>query len=78
MEIEQNDDYAAPWGTRDIWLGMVSLAGWWIVFLISAFWVGPAALQENLGLAMGVWELALVIPAWWFAVRKYRVKGYGI
>ncbi|MBS1248731.1 MAG: hypothetical protein MAG431_00293 [Chloroflexi bacterium] len=63
---------SVPWTARDVWLGVASLGVWWIIFWVAAFWIGPTVLQENLGLAMGVWELALVIPAWWFTIRKYK------
>jgi hypothetical protein len=32
------------------------------------------ARQIDLGLFVTLWELPLVIPAWWFTVRKYNVE----
>ena len=74
MDIEQSFDYSIPWTARDVWLGVVCLAVWWVIFLIGVIWVEINSLQLDLGLIMGLCELVLIIPAWWFSVRKYQVS----
>jgi membrane protease YdiL (CAAX protease family) len=64
---------SVPWTTQDVWLGMAACAAWlaaaigFAVLLILLSW------QIDLGLFVTLWELPLVVPAWWFTVRKYKV-----
>ena len=74
MEINQSNDLPVPWTTKDVWLGVVGLAGWWVIFLLVIFVSETINLQVNIGLAMGFWELTLIVPIWWFSLRKYGGK----
>jgi membrane protease YdiL (CAAX protease family) len=69
---------SVPWTTRDVWLGVAAFGAW----LVAAIGLGGLMLllswQIDLGLFVTLWELPLVIPAWWFTVRKYRVKWWAL
>lgn len=62
-----------PWSTRDVWLGMALFAAWLLLSL--GFGIGKEIYgwDFDIGLFLVLWELVLVIPAWWFTIRKYRL-----
>lgn len=63
---------SVPWTARDVWLGVAGFGVW----LVAATGLGALMLllswQIDLGLFVTLWELPLVLPAWWFTVRKYE------
>jgi membrane protease YdiL (CAAX protease family) len=73
METEQIRPDPVPWTTRDVWLGVVFLVLWLVILLTSVFWLPPLTLELDPGLLVSLAELALLVPVWWFALRKYRV-----
>jgi len=73
METERIRSDPVPWTTRDVWLGVVFLALWLVILLTSVFWLPSLTLELDPGLLVSLAELALLVPVWWFALRKYRV-----
>ena len=73
METERIRPDPVPWTTRDVWLGVVFLALWLVILLTSVFWLPSLTLELDPGLLVSLAELALLVPVWWFALRKYRV-----
>jgi len=73
MENEQIRPDPVPWTTRDVWLGVMFLALWLVMLLTSVFWLSSLTLELDPGLLVSLAELALLVPVWWFALRKYRV-----
>jgi membrane protease YdiL (CAAX protease family) len=73
MQTEQPLAASVPWTPRDVWLGLGIMGAW----LAVATGVALAAyrLSWNLdpGVAVNLWELTLLGPAWWLTVRKYKV-----
>jgi membrane protease YdiL (CAAX protease family) len=62
-----------PWTTRDVWWGVGFLVVWVAVFICLSLLARSAGLDMNVGLFVGLAELALLIPVWWLALRKYGV-----
>ena len=69
---------AVPWSTRDVWLGVLALAvilgaTYGLVYLLRALSLRP---NPDLwtALAPTLLELLLLVPVWWFAVRKYHAS----
>lgn len=60
-----------PWTAGDVWLGLGAFGLWMLAAL--GFGIGWELYSWNIdpGLFIAVWELALVLPAWWFSVHKY-------
>ena len=73
MENNEPSTNSVPWTTRDVWIG-VGLLGVWIIgsgaasYLIRAY-----SVDLDPGLYMGIAELALLVPVWLLAMRKYGV-----
>ena len=73
METERIRPDPVPWTARDVWLGVVFLGLWLVFLLTSVFWLPSLTLELDPGLLVSLAELALLVPVWWFALRKYRV-----
>jgi membrane protease YdiL (CAAX protease family) len=70
---EQDRPQAVPWTARDSWLGLAILVPWIITTIIVAFIIGSQEIDLNPGVFIGLAELFLLVPVWWFTVRKYGV-----
>lgn len=73
MEEGNSRQVSVPWTTRDVWLGIAAFGAWLVVAIGFAVFMLLLSWQINLGLFVTLWELPLVVPAWWFTVRKYKV-----
>jgi membrane protease YdiL (CAAX protease family) len=73
MQDEGLSPQKIPWSTRDVWLGVASLGLWWIAVILLSLVVAFLDLEVNAGLFIGLAELMLLGPVWWFVLRKYRV-----
>ena len=73
LPVEQVDAPHVPWTTRDTWLGVALFVLWLLVGMAAALLIRVFELNVNQGLFVAVAELVFLIPAWWFAVRKYGV-----
>jgi hypothetical protein len=73
MQREEVRPDPVPWTTRDVWLGLGSLALWMAAAFGLALLVPLTNLEVNPGLYVGLAELLLLVPVWWLTVRKYRV-----
>jgi hypothetical protein len=69
---------AVPWSTRDVWLGVVAAV---LILAVSyglLFVLGSLSSELDLDLWVSViptlLELLLLIPVWWFSVRKYSAS----
>ncbi len=73
MQIEQPQPHSVPWTTRDVWLGVVALVLWLAISLVASVSAYLLSLDVDVGLMITLGELLLLVPVWWFTVRKYRV-----
>jgi membrane protease YdiL (CAAX protease family) len=73
MRTESSRAQAVPWTTRDVWLGLALLILLGVAASAGAFLTRSLVLGLNLGLIVALGELVLLVPVWWFAVRKYPV-----
>lgn len=68
---------AVPWTNRDAWWGMGLGVLLWITIMICSV-LAAATLDMDealfLSLLLGFGELFLLLPVWWFTVRKYGVR----
>lgn len=66
---------AVPWTNRDAWWGMGMGALLWVAILVCTAFAAALDMDEALllGLLLGFAELLLLLPVWWFTVRKYGV-----
>lgn len=62
-----------PWSTRDVWLGLAVLGLLVAATIPFAFLAQSRSLDLNMGLAVGLGELLLLVPVWLLAARKYGV-----
>jgi membrane protease YdiL (CAAX protease family) len=66
---------AVPWSARDVWLGALAAAviigaAWGLLYVMRALSLRPNP-DLWVALAPTLFELLLLIPVWWFAVRKH-------
>jgi membrane protease YdiL (CAAX protease family) len=73
MENQESGTRSVPWTVRDVWLGVIVLVLWIIGYIAASFLVRTYSLGVDPGLFIGLAELALLVPVWWLAVRKYGV-----
>jgi membrane protease YdiL (CAAX protease family) len=73
MQIEHSQPQSVPWTARDVWLGVVVLVLWLIISVVASVVVGLLSLDVDVGLMVSLAEFLLLVPVWWFTVRKYRV-----
>lgn len=66
--------YTVPWSNRDTWLGIGFIFVWLLVLLIVAF--ALPQLDATLFLALG--EGLLLLPVWWFGVRRGSWAAIGL
>ena len=73
MQIEQPQPHSVPWTTRDVWLGLAALVLWLVISVVASVVVSLLSLEVDVGLMVSLAELLLLVPVWWFTVRKYKV-----
>lgn len=73
MMEEQPRPLHVPWTTRDMLLGSLSILAWMVLFVAVGMLLPRLNIFMDVGLYIGLAELAMVIPVWWFTVRKYHV-----
>jgi membrane protease YdiL (CAAX protease family) len=62
-----------PWTMRDLWLGLILFLIWLLISLGFAYAREFYNWQFDLGYFLVLWELVLILPAWWLTIRKYRL-----
>ncbi len=63
-----------PWTTRDVWFGLVLFLAWLLISIGFAIAKEAYTWDFDIGLFLALWELVLIIPAWWLTVRKYQLS----
>ena len=63
-----------PWTMRDIWLGLILFLAWLLVSIGFAFAREAHEWNIDIGLFLVLWELVLILPAWWLTIRKYQLS----
>ena len=71
METTESSPRSVPWTVRDVWIGVLLLVLWIVGYIAATFLVRTYSVGLNPGLFVGIAELALLVPVWWLAVRKY-------
>jgi membrane protease YdiL (CAAX protease family) len=59
---------------KDIWFGLSLFLIWLLVSIGFGVAIESFALDIDIGLFLVLWELVLIVPAWWFTVRKYQLS----
>ena len=72
--VRNPEEYKVPWSIRDTWLGVSFIFIWLLILSLFAFFLPD--LDATLFLALG--EALLVLPVWWFGVRKKSWTEVGI
>jgi membrane protease YdiL (CAAX protease family) len=70
--VEQNV-WSVPWSQRDVWFGVGSLVLYMGVVIGGALLVGYLNIKMDIGFLLMVAELLLIVPVWFFTVRKYKI-----
>jgi membrane protease YdiL (CAAX protease family) len=65
--------YTVPWSNRDTWLGFGFLFIWQFILILTVFLIPE--LDATLFLALG--EALLLLPVWWFGVRRVSWAAVG-
>ena len=73
MQIEQPQSHSVPWTTRDVWVGLAALVLWLVISVVASVVGSHLSLELDVGLMVSLAELLLLVPVWWFTVRKYKV-----
>jgi membrane protease YdiL (CAAX protease family) len=73
MQVEHSQPGSVPWTTRDVWLGVIALILWLVISLVASVLVSLLSLDVDVGLIVSLAEFLLLVPVWWFTVRKYKV-----
>lgn len=74
MNDQDTQPVSIPWSARDVGLGVGAFGVWLAAAFGFVFLAQSLSWQIDVGVFVTLWELALVVPAWWFTVRKYEVK----
>jgi membrane protease YdiL (CAAX protease family) len=74
MQTEEFHTSFVPWTVRDVWWGVAFLGLWLVLFMAVSLLVRFSGLDVNVGVIIGLAELALLVPVWWLTVRKYGVE----
>jgi membrane protease YdiL (CAAX protease family) len=59
---------------KDIWFGLSLFLIWLLVSIGFGVAIESFAWDIDIGLFLVLWELVLIVPAWWFTVRKYKLS----
>jgi len=62
-----------PWTVKDILLGALAFFAWMVLFVALGFILPFVSINLDIGLFIGLSEAVMVIPVWWFTIRKYHV-----
>jgi membrane protease YdiL (CAAX protease family) len=73
VETTEAGARSVPWTIRDVWLGSIALVLWIVGVYAATFLIRTYSVGLDPGLFIGITELALLVPVWWLAVRKYGV-----
>ena len=73
MENQPASTHLVPWTTRDVWIGVSLLVLWIIGSAAASYLIRAYSVDLDPGLYVGIAELALLVPVWWLALRKYRI-----
>ena len=66
--------WSVPWSQRDVWFGVGSLVLYLAVVLGGAALINWLKIEFDIGFLLMVSEALLIIPVWFFTVRKYHVS----
>lgn len=61
-----------PWTTREVWFGLGLFLVWLLVSIVFSIAREIYSWNFDIGLFLAIWELVLIIPAWWLTIRKYQ------
>ena len=73
MEDEGSGSPSVPWTVRDVWIGVILLGLWIVSSAVASYLIRTYSVGLDPGLFVGIAELALLVPVWWLAVRKYGI-----
>ncbi len=73
MEEQQPVQHEVPWTPRDVWFGVGAFFAWLAVALGFVALKEHYSWQVDFGVFVALWEVVLIVPAWWFTLRKYNV-----
>ena len=74
MQEEYNRNLTIPWTPRDVWFAVGVFILWIGAAIGFGFLADYLSWQVDMGVFISIWELALLVPAWWFTVRKTTVN----
>ncbi len=64
---------SVPWSERDVWLG-VEVFGVWLLGAVGfVLLIRSQEWEMNVGVFATLWEFLLIVPTWWFTIKKYKV-----
>lgn len=70
---ETHPQIRVPWTVRDVWLGLAAFGLWLGVGVIAIYAVRTYNFSIDIGLVVTLGEAFLLVPVWWFGLKKYRV-----
>ena len=70
---EPSQGQPVPWTRRDVWLGLAVFGLLVVAAIPFALLAQARSLELDLGLAISLGELLLLVPVWTLTVRKYGV-----
>lgn len=69
----QSASPGVPWTTRDVWIGLALFLLWLLVSVGFGIAREAYSWDFDFGLFLALWELMLILPAWWLTIRKYQL-----
>jgi membrane protease YdiL (CAAX protease family) len=73
IHLENETLHQVPWTIREVWVGLGLFAIWLLVSLGFGVAKEHFGWQFDIGLFLVLWELVLILPAWWLTIRKHKV-----
>jgi len=62
-----------PWTSRDMVWGSLAVLIWMVLFLAVGILLPLLNIYLDAGVYIGLAEFAMILPVWWFTIRKYNV-----
>ena len=63
-----------PWTMKDIWIGLALFLVWLLISIGFGLAREYYSWSFDLGLFLVLWEMVLIIPAWWLTIHKYKLS----
>jgi uncharacterized protein len=73
IQVDEQPTWSVPWKQRDVWFGVGSLVLYIAFVFGGALLIRWLKISIDIGFLLMFAELLLIVPVWFFTVRKYKI-----